>query len=251
MKLLTPAVTKLAGSALLLCLATSVAASKPPETMPPAKDAQPQQELTAEQRALADAIEQFIIERTLNMNGDVSVHVVPPTRDVPFCDSFNIVLPPGRGITSRTTLEVSCPGNPDMPITFVRADVKVEGEYYVPSQTIEINQEITADLLKPQKGDLLRLPEGTQTDLNSLVGRTAAHRLTAGRPIKASATRGADAIARGQVVQVQVVAPGLIVTNQGEALTNAEVGAPVQVKTVQGKVVRGIARPGGIVELSM
>jgi flagella basal body P-ring formation protein FlgA len=236
--------------AMMLLTATCFAQAGRPISTTPVPAAAPAT-LSPAQQDLVHAVEQYVLEKTTHLNGDVSIHVVLPSREPPSCDTLSVALPVGKQITSRTTLEVTCLGRPEVPVSFVRADVKVEGEYFVPNQVIEMNRVITADLLQAQTGDLLRLPEGAQADINSLIGRTAAQRLPAGRPIKISATRGVDAIARGQIVQIQATAPGFVVTNQGEAITSAEVGAPIQVKTAQGKVVRGIVKEGGVVEVLM
>jgi flagella basal body P-ring formation protein FlgA len=57
-------------------------------------------------------------------------------------------------------------------------------------------------------------------------------------------------VQQGQSVKMQSSGPGFSVSSEGKALNNAAAGQLVQVRTNSGQTVSGIARPGGIVEVT-
>ena len=58
------------------------------------------------------------------------------------------------------------------------------------------------------------------------------------------------AVQQGQNVKTISSGAGFSVSSDGKALNNAAEGQVVQVRTNTGQTVSGIARPGGIVEIS-
>ena len=59
-----------------------------------------------------------------------------------------------------------------------------------------------------------------------------------------------SAVQRGQKVQVVYRGDGFTVANEGTALTAAAEGQTVQVRLGDGRTIQGIARSGGLVEVS-
>lgn len=195
---------------------------------------------------LTAQVEQFILDRTSHLNAQVQVYVEPVANLRLDCEDMEVYLPSGRKISSKTTVAVRCLGTSGAP-AYVRADVQAHGVYPVAAQTIAANQAISDDLLDEAEGDLLKLPNGVIADASTLVGRIATQRLLPGRPIRASATRGPGSVVRGQSVRIEVRVPGMTVTNQGEAVSNAEIGMPVQVRTAQGKTIQAVVVDSGVV----
>nr|WP_291983235.1 flagellar basal body P-ring formation chaperone FlgA [Candidatus Accumulibacter sp. ACC005] len=58
------------------------------------------------------------------------------------------------------------------------------------------------------------------------------------------------AVQQGQSVKLQSTGAGFSVSNEGKALNNASDGQIAQVRTASGQVVSGVARPGGVVEVT-
>lgn len=102
-------------------------------------------------------------------------------------------------------------------------------------------------MLEARTGDLLRMQTHALASPEQLVGRVTTQRILAGQPIRLSATQSAQAIQRGDTVQVEAHGPGLYISNQGEALITADVGSPIDVRMPNAKVVRGIVRGSGVV----
>lgn len=205
--------------------------------------------LTPGQQSIVDAVEQFIVEQAISLGGETTIYVSAPANDLPGCQALDVYMPAGRKLASKTTVAVRCLGQDSSPI-YVRSDVQVHGSYFVPAHTIDVNRVISVDMLEPQSGDLLALPRSTHIDPSTLIGRIAKQRLISGQPIRTSSTRSADSIERGQPVKIEVRASGFTVTNQGEALSSADVGSPIRIKTEQGKIVQGIVQGGGVVTMN-
>ena len=201
---------------------------------------------------VADQVEQYLIESVMQQyDGEPVVSGALPSsiQSLEDCESFDIYMPPGRTIRSDTTVGVRCQQSGDAS-TYVRAKIAVKGTYFVAAQTIGANQAISEDMLESRSGDLLRLPTHAQTTPSQLVGRITTQRVPAGNPIRISATRSPNSIQRGDTVRIEVRGPGLSVTNQGEALTSADVGGTIQVRTANGKTIQGIVSESGTIFLN-
>ena len=75
--------------------------------------------------------------------------------------------------------------------------------------------------------------------------------MPAGRPLRGDMLRQAAAVQQGQNVSVISKGPGFQVTgSNGRALNTAGDGQIAQVRMANGHVVSGIARVGGVVEVS-
>jgi flagella basal body P-ring formation protein FlgA len=81
------------------------------------------------------------------------------------------------------------------------------------------------------------------------VGRTALRALAPGDPLRRDALRSPPVVQPGDAVQVVAVGTGFAAQSPGKALTVAAEGQSAQVALPGGKVVSGVARAGGIVEV--
>ena len=87
-------------------------------------------------------------------------------------------------------------------------------------------------------------------DPSQAIGRVAVMPIPAGKPLLTELLRQAPVIQAGQTVKVISRGPSFEVSSEGKALTAAADGKVVQVRLNTGQVVSGLARPGGIVEIS-
>jgi flagella basal body P-ring formation protein FlgA len=88
------------------------------------------------------------------------------------------------------------------------------------------------------------------TDPSALHGVVSAHRIAAGAPLRKELLRGTVVIQQGQTVKVVAQGAGFSVSTEGRAMTRAEVGATVQAKTRDGRLVSGIADQEGQIRLA-
>ena len=82
-----------------------------------------------------------------------------------------------------------------------------------------------------------------------LVGRTTTRTVSPGEPLRRDFLRSPPVVQPGDAVQVLAVGTGFAAQSPGKALTLAAEGQTAQVALPNGKVLSGIARAGGIVEV--
>jgi flagella basal body P-ring formation protein FlgA len=96
-----------------------------------------------------------------------------------------------------------------------------------------------------------RLNRFVVTDLHHLAGMQVRQVLSAGRPVLTQQVSPPLVIDRGARVAISYIHGRLALTAPGRAITSAEAGKPVRVVNLaSNRTVTGIARPGGIVEVT-
>lgn len=195
------------------------------------------------------AIEQFLATQAAGTPGKVSVRVQEPASALPSCGgALQPFLPRGVAAWGRVSVGLRCAG--ERPWTrFLAAQVAVEGTYLAAARAVRAGESLAAADLVERHGDLTRLPRSVLTDASMAAGLVAVNPIAAGAPLRADQLRGAVVVRRGEVVRVVAQGPGFAVSAQGRALTDAAAGAPVQVQTGPGRVLRGTAQPDGSVDL--
>jgi flagella basal body P-ring formation protein FlgA len=82
------------------------------------------------------------------------------------------------------------------------------------------------------------------------IGRTPTVSLAAGTPLRLDTLRSKPVVQQGQAVRLVSGGNGFSVSAEGKAITNANDGQIVQVRTPSGTVISGTARTGGMVEVA-
>lgn len=183
--------------------------------------------------------------------GETTIQVgrVDTRLNLPACAEPQAFLPQGSRAWGKTTVGVRCTA-PAPWTVYVTAAVRITGSYVVAAAPLAHGQAITPSDVAMIRGDLTALPAGVVTDLSIAVGRTAAATIAVGMPLRQDALRSQQAVQQGQVVRLVSSGPGFRVSVEGRALTNAGEGQVAQAKTPAGNVVSGIARLGGVMEVS-
>ena len=99
-------------------------------------------------------------------------------------------------------------------------------------------------------GDLSKLPSSVLMDPTQAIGKTLKSGLGAGQPLRSDQLAAQWAVQQGQTVRMISRGDGFSVSAEGKALTSAQEGQVVQVRAASGQTVSGIARAGGIVEVT-
>jgi len=195
------------------------------------------------------AVQQFLERQTAGLPGKVSIQVVPPSGgrapDCPLPDPF---LPAGGSPWGRVTVGVRCGGERPW-IRYLQAQIAVMADYYVAARALAPGEPIGPADLEVRQGDLSTLPRAVVTDPAQVAGAVTANRIAAGSPVRADLLKKPAAMRPGQVVTVTVEGEAFQVSSEGRVLTEAAVGAPVQVRLKSGQVVGGIARSADTVVL--
>jgi flagella basal body P-ring formation protein FlgA len=201
--------------------------------------------------AVRQTVEQFLRVQSAGLPGqvDISVGQVDARSSLPACVASEAFLPNGSRVWGKTTVGVRCT-TPSPWTIYVAAAVHVVGDYVVTATPLAQGQMVGPNDLAKVKGDLTTLPSGIVTDPAQAVGRTLASSLPAGTPLRNDALRTQAAVQQGQTVRVVSNGPGFRVSAEGRALNNAAEGQVAQARTASGQVVSGVARAGGVVEVT-
>ncbi|WP_084070926.1 flagellar basal body P-ring formation chaperone FlgA [Pandoraea vervacti] len=188
--------------------------------------------------------ERFLREQTTGLPGQVNITVGESVSDhMPACTALEPFLPPGARLWGSTSVGVRCAG--ERPWTlYLQARVSINATYFVAARQINPGETISATDLSPRQGDLTLLPRTVATDAGQIVGTVAVNRITSGLPIRSDLLRSAIAVQQGQTVRVVSRGSGFEVSTEGQVLTRASAGDPVQVRTRAGQVVSGTVKTG-------
>lgn len=198
------------------------------------------------------AVMDFLAVQTQGLPGQVSFKVTPPDprNNLAPCPSLGVELTPGARLWGRGSVLVQCQVAGGWKI-YVPVLVRVQGQYLRIARALILGQVLTDADLTLATGELTALPDGILTDVRQAVGRSAVRSLPAGQPLRGDMLRQAWALQQGQTVKVVSTGPGFQVTaGDGRALNHAAEGQVAQVRMPNGHVVSGLARAGGVVEVS-
>ena len=172
-----------------------------------------------------------------------------PGSALPACEALEAFLPNGASAWGRVSVGLRCAG--ERPWTrFVQAHVALEGRYLVAARAIEAGRPLGAGDVAARTGDLTALPKSILVDPAELKGMVAANRIAPGAPLRRAQLRGTVVIQQGQTVQVVAAGAGFTVSTEARALNRAEIGATVQAKTRDGRLVSGVADEEGQIRLA-
>jgi len=193
---------------------------------------------------------EFARAHTAQVQGrvEVSAHALDPRTRLAPCSRTSAALPAGTRLWGRTNVAVHCEDAGGWTIN-VPLTVRVHAPVLVTSRAMGRGERIAAADLFTKVLDLTQLPLGVMTDAGQAVGKTTIASLPAGATLRPDMLRGAMVVTQGQHVQILYVGEGFRVSGEGRALNNAAIGAPAQVRTAAGKVVKGIATGPGLVEV--
>lgn len=196
-------------------------------------------------------VEEFLQVQSKGLPGQTSFSVgsIDAGNNLAPCPALEAFLPAGGRAWGRTNIGVRCQGEAAWTI-YVPAQVRVQGDYFVTARPLARGQVVGAADLARRSGDLAELPAGVITEPAQAVGRTTTVGLQSGQILRSDALRAQAVVQQGQNVKVVSRGQGFQVGTEGRALNNAADGQVVQVRTANGQTLSGIARPGGIVEVT-
>lgn len=205
-----------------------------------------------EAEPVKQAIEDFLRIQTKGLPGQVSFTVgnIDPQNGLIPCPAFEVSLPTGARAWGNTNVKVHCQSENSWNI-FVPVKVRIVGDYLVMARSLSQGQVVAETDLSRNRGDLATLPSSILTDASQAVGKSLSQSVAYGQPLRSDLLRPALVVQQGQGVKVLSKGPGFQVTGgEGRALNNAMDGQVVQVRMANGHMVSGIARAGGVVEVT-
>jgi len=203
-----------------------------------------------DQALLRQQVEQFLQRQSNGLPGEVSIEVgqIDSRLHLPACQQPEPFLSHGSKIWGKTAVGIRCTA-PSPWTIYVTAHVRVTADYLTAALPLAQGQTIGQQDFVRTRGDLTKLPAGVITDPALAVGRITMSSIPAGAPLRQDTLRQQAAVQMGQTVRLLSQGAGFTVTTEGRAMNNATAGQTVQAKTLNGQIISGIARVGGILEV--
>lgn len=201
--------------------------------------------------AIRKVVEHFLRVQSAGLPGQVSIsaNALDSRASLAACAAPEAFLPPGSRAWGRTTVGVRCLA-PVAWTVYIPATVRVVAQYLTTAAPLAQGQVVVPQHLVMARGDLTQLPAGILTDASQAVGRALAMSLPAGAPLRNDVLRAQLAVKQGQAVRLTSGGTGFRISAEAKALNNAAEGQVVQARTPAGQVVSGMARSGGVVEVT-
>lgn len=204
-----------------------------------------------DQETLRQSVEHFLHTQSAGLPGEVTIKVgrLDSRLNLASCAALQPFLPAGSRVWGKTTVGVRC----TEPVTwtvYVPATVQVMADYVATAIPLAQGRNIASADVAMLRGDLATLPSGIITDPAQAIGRTVSISLPPGVPLRQDALRNQQSVQQGQTIRLVSTGHGFQVSTEGRALNNASEGQVVQARTAAGQVISGIARAGGILEVS-
>lgn len=203
------------------------------------------------QNALTDVLDTYLRTQTQGLPGKISYSIgqLDPRTQLAPCSAFEPFLPNGSRLWGKTTVGIRCLGPATWTI-YVPVQVRVSGQYLVAARPLPAGQMLSSGDIATRSGDLGMLPANIVTEEALAVGKTIKNGTAAGQPLRSDQLTAPWAVHQGQNVKLLSKGAGFSVSSEGKALNNAAEGQVAQVRTASGQTLSGIARTGGVVEIS-
>jgi flagella basal body P-ring formation protein FlgA len=199
---------------------------------------------------LARAAEAFAREHAQRYPGRVEVSVgrLDPGTRLSGCEDVQAFLPANAPLWGSGNVGLRCT-RPQPWTLFVPVTVRVFAEVVVTSRPVGRQQGLAEADLARRTLDLTQQPLGLITEPQAVIGRITRAALPAGAALRPDMLRPPFAVSQGQQVRVLYAGATIQVSSEGRSLSNAAVGEAAQVRTPSGKVVKGIVREPGVIEV--
>lgn len=196
------------------------------------------------------AVEDYLRIQSKGLSGNISFTVgsIDQNNQLPPCNGFQVRQDNGR-LWGRVNLTVQCQAGASWSI-FVPATIKVQGNYLVARRNLGTGQILTEADMELRQGDLTEFPDNLMDSYQQAVGKTLGVSLLAGQPLRHDALRQPIVVQQGQRVTIISKGTGFAVSGEGQAINNATEDQIVRVRLPNGQIVSGLAKVGGVVEIT-
>lgn len=179
---------------------------------------------------------------------EVTLGQLDPRLQLAPCARIEPFVPAHARLWGRSHIGVRCTQGAtwsvQMPVT-----VRVYGPALVAARPLAANAPIGPDDFQTAEVEWTREPQGVVTDPAQLDNRVLTRPVAIGQPVPLAALRAPQVIAAGDPVKVLGQGRGFSVSADAVAITAAQDGQSVRVRTESGRVLTGTARAGRRVEV--
>lgn len=195
---------------------------------------------------------EFARQQTIEQPGTVTIAAsdIDPRLRLPACyGSLEYFVPAGSRLWGSSSVGARCQ-SPSPWTVYVPLNVKVVTEVVFAARPLSIGQKLSEADILIRKDDITQFAYGALSDPRLALGKTVSASVPAGYPIRSDMLRAPFIILQGQSVRIVAQGRGFQVNSEGKAQTNAAEGQLVGVRLNSGKVIKGTAREGGVVEVA-
>ena len=179
----------------------------------------------------------------------IKVNLPDPQLSLTTCDALEFFLPTGSNQRGNIRLGVRCT-SPQPWSLYLGASILQPAMHYITLRAMEKGQTVNPNDVIATPVYENHPPISLISDPQELAGRTLIRPLRAGVSLRNNDLRTEPTLTRGQTVKIIATGKGFDITYEGKSLANAVAGETVQVRTQSNHIISGIARAGGIVEIS-
>ena len=197
------------------------------------------------------AVEDLLRVEIKGLPGEASYTVdsIDENNNLQACNSLQAFLPAGARMFGRTHVGVRCLGEASWQL-FVPVRIRVMSDYLVAARPLAMGEPISDGDVTTRRGDLGELPAGVLTREEAAVGQVLRVSIGAGQALRADLLKRESVVRTGQQVKLISRGAGFAVSTDGQAMNNAADGQLARVRTSAGQTISGIARAGGMVEVT-
>lgn len=200
--------------------------------------------------ALKKIAQAYVRSETSGLPGkvDVSIGNIDSRLRLAACQSPEAFTPTGTRLWGSATVGIRC-ASPKWSLS-VPITVTVTAEAVVTTHPLTRNRTIETSDLARREADLAQLPAGVLTDPAQAIGKVTTIGIPAGSFLKSQMLRAPLLVLQGQKVKLIAQGAGFKINAEGKALSDGSAGQVVSVRTASGKVVSGVIKSAGVVEVA-
>jgi flagellar basal body P-ring formation protein FlgA len=190
----------------------------------------------------------FVQQQSAALSGKATYKVdeIDQRLALPACASLEAFLPSGSQLIGRTSIGVRCLDKNGWNI-FVPVQIKISLNLLVSARQLPLGHVLQEQDLASQTMEISQA-EGL-TDLKQAIGKVLRYSIAAGQVLREDMLRQPFSVTQGKIVPLVAQSDGFSIRSEGTALGNASEGQSVQVRIGSGRVIGGIARANGAVEI--
>lgn len=175
------------------------------------------------------------------------------------CPELEAFLPAGSQLIGKTSVGVRC--NP--PIRkeeandrssrtsgwsiFVPVQIRLSLNLLISARQLPLGHTLQEQDIASQATESSH--SGGFTDPKQVIGKVLRYGIASGQVLREDMLRPPYSVTQGQIVPLAVQGNGFSIRSEGVALNNASEGQTVQVRVGAGRVISGVARGSGVVEI--
>lgn len=211
---------------------------------------------------IINTVTSFVQQQTAAMPGKAIYQVDAIDRRIvlPKCAGLEAFLPSGSQLIGKTSVGVRCAptsrkeeaNTPQARANGWSIFVPVQIRFTIPLLTsarqLPHGHALQEQDIVSQEVETHRI-EG-YTDPGQVLGKVLRYGIGAGQMLRENMLRPPYSVKQGQVVPLAVQGDGFSIRSEGVALGNASEGQTVQIRVGAGRVISGVARAGGMVEIA-